>query len=450
MKKNKEETKKEKIKDDKVRIIKTSSKDKDDSKKNSSSTYHDEKSAKDKSSVIDKLFAAPEKESKAEKKEKEKKHKEEKKSKSKDKHKINDKKENMEVKESYADRAVDKIFALKDEPKEEKKLHKTNHYADERDEKTSKEKPNAVAGEPKNLFGNSGNNANSAIEPAPPTVNNGDATGRKEEKHKHHKHKKDKSKKDAKRDKEERKEKRETKENKEKPSPQPDPAPVIKSTPKHVDSPKRVKKPLKKLFAEMSDKSDSDLSSLDDEPSMRLAPKEPPPESPPEPRIKEEPTPAVAYAAKHDEQTKENKFENVGKKKKKSAEERENKKRKRKSKDKDENTSNKMIKYEHPSNDSSAAFAKPPNAINDVPAEPEHRHKSMSPASETKFTDEYITKLKELQRKIMTLEDNSGLQQIVQVVAETGQYEITTKTFDFDLCTLDESIVQRLLDFFVP
>lgn len=70
--------------------------------------------------------------------------------------------------------------------------------------------------------------------------------------------------------------------------------------------------------------------------------------------------------------------------------------------------------------------------------------RSPSPASTTsKFTDEYISSLKYLQHKIMMLEDED-LQRVVTVIAETGHYEITTKTFDFDLCALNETTVKKL------
>lgn len=72
-----------------------------------------------------------------------------------------------------------------------------------------------------------------------------------------------------------------------------------------------------------------------------------------------------------------------------------------------------------------------------------------SPLPEEKaFTPDYMSELKELQHKIMTLQDNTEIQDIVQMVVETGQFEITKKTFDFDLCTLDRSTVQRLQEFF--
>lgn len=71
-------------------------------------------------------------------------------------------------------------------------------------------------------------------------------------------------------------------------------------------------------------------------------------------------------------------------------------------------------------------------------------------ATPVQFSPDYVSQLKDLQRKIMTLEDNAELQRVVQVIAETGQYEITKKTFDFDLCALDRSTVKRLQDFFTP
>lgn len=64
------------------------------------------------------------------------------------------------------------------------------------------------------------------------------------------------------------------------------------------------------------------------------------------------------------------------------------------------------------------------------------------------LSEDYVSQLKDLQQKIMTLQDNQELQKVVQVIAETGQYEITKKTFDFDLCALDRRTVQRLQQFF--
>lgn len=61
---------------------------------------------------------------------------------------------------------------------------------------------------------------------------------------------------------------------------------------------------------------------------------------------------------------------------------------------------------------------------------------------------DYMAELQELHHKIMTLQDNKELQQVVELIAETGNYEITSRTFDFDLCKLDRHTVQRLQDFF--
>lgn len=66
----------------------------------------------------------------------------------------------------------------------------------------------------------------------------------------------------------------------------------------------------------------------------------------------------------------------------------------------------------------------------------------------TSLSNDYMSELKELQHKIMNLQDNNDLQQVVEMIAATGQYEITSKTFDFDLCALDRSTVERLVSFF--
>lgn len=62
-------------------------------------------------------------------------------------------------------------------------------------------------------------------------------------------------------------------------------------------------------------------------------------------------------------------------------------------------------------------------------------------------TVDYISQLRTLQHRIMSLQNNSELQQVVDMIAATGCYEITSRTFDFDLCALDRTTVQRLQDF---
>lgn len=66
----------------------------------------------------------------------------------------------------------------------------------------------------------------------------------------------------------------------------------------------------------------------------------------------------------------------------------------------------------------------------------------------TGLSGDYMSELKDLQHKIMTLQDNNELQRVVEMIAATGCYEITSATFDFDLCALDRHTVQRLQDFF--
>lgn len=62
--------------------------------------------------------------------------------------------------------------------------------------------------------------------------------------------------------------------------------------------------------------------------------------------------------------------------------------------------------------------------------------------------EDYMNILRDLQHKIMTLQDNSELQKVVQLIAETGRYEVSARTFDFDLCLLERSTVQQLQEFF--
>lgn len=73
---------------------------------------------------------------------------------------------------------------------------------------------------------------------------------------------------------------------------------------------------------------------------------------------------------------------------------------------------------------------------------------SSSAAATADVNQDYMSILKELQHKIMTLQDNDELQRVVQLIAETGQFEITAQTFDFDLCALDRDTVRRLQEFF--
>lgn len=74
----------------------------------------------------------------------------------------------------------------------------------------------------------------------------------------------------------------------------------------------------------------------------------------------------------------------------------------------------------------------------------EPQGRTVTTGSTLVFSDDYRSQLLELQQKIVTLQDNQVLRRVAQVIAETGQYEETSTTFDFDLCGLDRPTVQRL------
>lgn len=73
-------------------------------------------------------------------------------------------------------------------------------------------------------------------------------------------------------------------------------------------------------------------------------------------------------------------------------------------------------------------------------------HPNAKPVESPSNEKQYIAQLRALQQKIMTLQNNDELQQVVEMIAETGRYEVTNRTFDFDLCALDRTTVQRLQD----
>lgn len=58
-----------------------------------------------------------------------------------------------------------------------------------------------------------------------------------------------------------------------------------------------------------------------------------------------------------------------------------------------------------------------------------------------------MSMLREMQTKIMGLKDQSDLQRVVQLIADTGKFEVSSHTFDFDLCLLDRSTVMQLHSF---
>jgi len=87
------------------------------------------------------------------------------------------------------------------------------------------------------------------------------------------------------------------------------------------------------------------------------------------------------------------------------------------------------------------------NNNNNTNSNSSHSPGEMTTPGQLQLPTEYLSELQELHHKIMTLQDNEELQHVVEMIAATGCYEITHKTFDFDLCKLDRGTVQRLQEF---
>uniref|UniRef100_A0A674BA53 MLLT1 super elongation complex subunit n=1 Tax=Salmo trutta TaxID=8032 RepID=A0A674BA53_SALTR len=56
----------------------------------------------------------------------------------------------------------------------------------------------------------------------------------------------------------------------------------------------------------------------------------------------------------------------------------------------------------------------------------------------------YTEELVDLHRRLMALRERNVLQQIVNLIEETGHFNVTNTTFDFDLFSLDETTVRKL------
>ena len=79
------------------------------------------------------------------------------------------------------------------------------------------------------------------------------------------------------------------------------------------------------------------------------------------------------------------------------------------------------------------------------------------PAKSTKTTSKKTspntwdtTSLKRLHKHLNSLQDPQQLQEIVNVIEQTGQYNLTASTFDFDLCKLDDHTLNKLSKFMEP
>lgn len=60
------------------------------------------------------------------------------------------------------------------------------------------------------------------------------------------------------------------------------------------------------------------------------------------------------------------------------------------------------------------------------------------------------TELKRLHRQLNSLQDPQQLQDIVNIIEQTGLYNLTASTFDFDLCKLDNDTLDKLRKFVEP
>ncbi|KAJ8718582.1 hypothetical protein PYW08_002819 [Mythimna loreyi] len=171
---------------------------------------------------------------------------------------------------------------------------------------------------------------------------------------------------------------------------------------------------------------------------------EPEPEIEPEPELEPEPEPLVEPPPPHKEKKQKHKDKSA---------KREEKRRKRKAAE-EERESLESIEHRKVAKTSETA---PP--FNDT----ERGESSGSTSAETKVQDngvssslgedaepgdlspDYMVQLRDLQQRIMKIKNNEDLERVVNLIAETGRYEVTTQTFDFDLCLLDRSTVQQLI-----
>ena len=69
---------------------------------------------------------------------------------------------------------------------------------------------------------------------------------------------------------------------------------------------------------------------------------------------------------------------------------------------------------------------------------------SPAPKSKTKMAHWDANALKRLHKQLNGVQDTQVLQEIVNIIEQTGIYQLTASTFDFDLCKLDEPTLGKL------
>ncbi|XP_046400558.1 protein ENL isoform X1 [Ischnura elegans] len=280
------------------------------------------------------------------------------------------------------------------------------------------------------------------------------------------------------------------------PSPSPEASPILPPSPeKEPERPAPVvkdkpsKHPLSTLFAEledhMSDSSTSPLSGDEDVielpklKSKTFSPRETKPEPPPKevPRVEEkqetvrpdpvEPPEMVVEevkVSKHKQSSHRDKSSSGGsssksKSKEKSLKKKEReqvesvveeskeveKKKKKRSKRSREEAVPETTPVKETKEDDDEVPKMKIEKLNDIALKPPP---DIAVVHKPKFSKEYLSELLDLQKKIMTIKDDGELQRVVQVLAQSGKYEMNSKSFDVDLCALDKSTVKKLQEFF--
>ncbi|XP_028912410.1 protein ENL-like isoform X3 [Ornithorhynchus anatinus] len=86
-----------------------------------------------------------------------------------------------------------------------------------------------------------------------------------------------------------------------------------------------------------------------------------------------------------------------------------------------------------------------------LPASQEFKRKSPEPCNipekvlkKGTYDKAYTDELVELHKRLMALRERNILQQIVNLIEETGHFNVTNTTFDFDLFSLDETTIRKL------
>ncbi|KAF4014713.1 hypothetical protein G4228_006104, partial [Cervus hanglu yarkandensis] len=86
----------------------------------------------------------------------------------------------------------------------------------------------------------------------------------------------------------------------------------------------------------------------------------------------------------------------------------------------------------------------PPNSKASGRRSPEPCSKPEKILKRGTYDKAYTDELVELHRRLMALRERNVLQQIVNLIEETGHFNVTNTTFDFDLFSLDETTVRKL------